>query len=110
MSIYIIYKVYQNRDKTCTPGGVKLIGAYTDQFVAYKYACAKQIEEFLCFGERDVVEELPEFPDAYGTLEDYIEYFKTITSKQVLENVINSDGLDVYKVQELEINTGAEPL
>lgn len=110
MSIYIVYKVYQHLDKTCTPGGVKLVGAYTDKFIAYKYACAKQIEEFLCFGERDVVEELPEFPDAYGILDDYIKYFKTITNKKVLEDVVNSSGLDVYRVQELKINTGVEPL
>ena len=104
MSIYIIYKVYQNINKTCTPGGVKLGGAYTDQFVAYKYACGKQIEEFLTFGERDVVEDLPEYPNAYATLDDYIHYFKTITSKNVVQDVINPNGLYIYKVEELKIN------
>lgn len=110
MSIYIVYKVYQHVDKTCIPGGVKFIGAYTDQFVAYKYACGQQIQEFLTFGERDVVEDLLEFPDAYATCNDYIEYFKTITSKQVLEDVINPNGLYIYKVEELKINTGTELL
>lgn len=104
MSIYIVYKVYQHLDKTCTPGGVKLVGAYTDQFVAYKYACAKQIEEFLTFGERDVVQDLLEYPNAYATLDDYKNYFKIITSKNVLQDVINSNGLYIYKVEELKVN------
>lgn len=102
MIVYVIYKVYQDTCRGDT-NDVDIICAFSDKFLAYKYICSKQVQEYINYGDRDVVEELPEFPDAYASLKDYVNYFKAITDPNVLQDV-NQFGLDVYKMKEFEMN------
>jgi hypothetical protein len=103
MKVYIIYSVYFDPQeyKYREPPSVYIESVFSDELIAYKYICMKQIQEYI---EHEFdIDDLPEFPDVDASLNEYKTFFYAITNEEYQEKE-NQYGMNYYSIEEKEVD------